>query len=117
MPDHSDSVVLSSIPRSASHCWRAIHAQLDFVDNPPRPHISVKEAFIDPNLMDEILTLIVNPSRISLFKESWLHPFGPSSRLILTSQYPKLSLSSSILSLGGLILFAPSILFYVILLL
>ncbi|KAI3666376.1 hypothetical protein L1987_89115 [Smallanthus sonchifolius] len=23
--------VLSSIPRSASHCWRAIHAQLDFV--------------------------------------------------------------------------------------
>ncbi|KAI3664514.1 hypothetical protein L1987_89729 [Smallanthus sonchifolius] len=49
--------------------------------------------------------LIVNPSRISLFKESWLHPFGPSSRLILTSQYPKLSLSSSVLSLGGLILF------------
>ncbi|KAI3729900.1 hypothetical protein L6452_18572 [Arctium lappa] len=47
--------VLSSIPRSASHCWRAIHAQLDFVDNPPRPHISVKEAFNDPNLMDEIL--------------------------------------------------------------
>lgn len=61
--------------------------------------------------------LIVNPSRISLFKESWLHPFGPSSRLILTSQYPKLSLSSSVLSLGGLILFAPSILFYAILLL
>jgi hypothetical protein len=23
--------VLSSIPRSAYHCWRAIHAQLDFV--------------------------------------------------------------------------------------
>lgn len=61
--------------------------------------------------------LIVNPSWISLFKESWLHPFGPSSRLILTSQYPKLSLSSSVLSLGGLILFAPSILFYAILLL
>ncbi|KAL8260202.1 hypothetical protein R6Q59_028155 [Mikania micrantha] len=33
------------------------------------------------------------------------------------SQYPKLSLSSSVLSLGGLILFAPSILFYAILLL
>ena len=68
--------VLSSIPRSASHCWRAIHAQLDFflshalwsigkgnifwhdmwlnsplqVDKPPRPHISVKEAFNDPNI-------------------------------------------------------------------
>ncbi|KAI3734169.1 hypothetical protein L6452_13632 [Arctium lappa] len=50
--------VLSSIPRSASHCWRAIHAQLDFVDNPPRPHISVKEAFNDPNLMDEILSIL-----------------------------------------------------------
>lgn len=74
--------VLSSIPRSASHCWRAIHAQLDFVlshalwsigkgniflawyvvefssAGRPRPHISVKEAFNDPNLMDEILSIL-----------------------------------------------------------
>nr|YP_010194808.1 hypothetical protein LK293_mgp087 [Arctium tomentosum]YP_010194938.1 hypothetical protein LK294_mgp088 [Arctium lappa]QZZ81547.1 hypothetical protein [Arctium tomentosum]QZZ81677.1 hypothetical protein [Arctium lappa] len=70
-----------------------------------------------PLVVFAVPALIVNPSRISLFKESWLHPFGPSSRLILTSQYPKLSLSSSVLSLGGLILFAPSILFYAILLL
>lgn len=28
------------------------------VDNPPRPHISVKEAFNDPNLMDEILSIL-----------------------------------------------------------
>lgn len=71
--------------------------------------------FCFPLVVFAVPALIVNPSRISLFKESWLHPFGPSSRLILTSQYPKLSLSSSVLSLGGLILFAPSILFYAIL--
>lgn len=98
-------------PKIAGFVWRLMHKAISTDER-------IKSlGFRFPSCCLCCSSLIVNPSRISLFKESWLHPFGPSSRLILTSQYPKLSLSSSVLSLGGLILFAPSILFYAILLL